>query len=93
METLKNFRKKSHKAERGGLIVPKKAKTFCIETVVKKLAHKHGFERKHSGLKSNHLTTRPRTAEFCDLRAETRDVARKKKHPHFPMTLAYRKCN
>ena len=29
---------------------------------------------------------------LCDLRSETRVVARKKKHPHFPITLAYRKC-
>ena len=41
-----------------------------------------------SGLKSKHLTTRPRTPELCELPAETRvrGIARKK-HPHFPITL------
>ena len=30
---------------------------------------------------------------LCDLRSETRELSRGKKHPHFPITLAYRKCN
>ena len=94
MRTLKNFREKSHKAEkREESHSAEKVRTFCFRIVVKKLAHTHGFEHEPSGLKSKRLTTRPRTPELCDLRAETRVVARKEKHPHFPITLAYRKCN
>ena len=72
--------------------MPKKVRTFCFGILVKKLAHTHGFEHETSGLKSKHLTTRPRTRESCELPREIRVVARKKKHPHFPITLAYRKC-
>ena len=98
MGTFKKFRKKSHKAEKSltkpkSLIVPKKVRTFYFGILVKILAHTHGFEHETSGLKSKHLTTRPRTRETCELPREIRVVARKKKHPHFPITLAYRKCN
>ena len=94
LEDIKKiFEKKSHKAEKGRSPSAKKVRTFCFGKLVKKLAHTHGFEHKPSGLKSKHLTTRPRTPELCDLRAETRVVARKKKHPHFPITLAHHKCN
>ena len=73
----KNFRKKSHKTEKGeSLIVSKKVrkvpKTFGFGILVRKLAHTHGFDYEPSGLKSKHLTTRPRTPELYDLRAETR---------------------
>ena len=70
-----------------------KVRTFCFGILVKKLAHTHGFEHEPTGLKSKHLATRPRTPELCDLRAETRELSREKKHPNFPITLAYRKCN
>ena len=96
MGTLKNCRKKSRgpKAKKGGnLIVPKEVETFYFGMLVKKLAHTNGFEHETSRLKSKHLTTRPRTRELCDLPRETRVVARRKKRPHFPITLAYRKCN
>ena len=94
LRTLKNFRKKSHKAEkREEFHSAEKVRTFCFGILVKKLAHAHGFEHEPSGLKSKHLTTRPRTPELCDLRAETRELSRGKKHLHFPTTLAYRKCN
>ena len=63
----------------------------CFGMLVKKLAHTHRFEHEPSGLKSKHLTTRPRTPELCDLRAETSGRA-EKKHPHFPITLVYHKC-
>ena len=89
MGTLKNFRKKVSQS-RKILIVPKR--TFCFGILVKKLAQTHGFEHETSGLKSKHLTTRPRTPELCDLRAETRELSRGKKHPHFSITLAHRKC-
>ena len=92
MGTFKKFRKKSLTKPKS-LIVPKKVRTFCFGILVKKLAHTHGFEHEPSGLKSKHLTTRPRTRETCVLPREIRVVARKKKHPHFPITLAYRKCN
>ena len=59
--------------------------------LVKKLAHTHRFEHEPSGLKSKHLTPRPRTPELCELWAET--SCRAEKHPHFTITLAYRKCN
>ena len=49
------------------------------------------FEHKTSGLKSKHLNTRPRTPELCDWLK--RELSREKKHPQFPITLAYRKCN
>ena len=76
------------------LIVPKKVRNLCFGILVKKLAHTHGFEHETSGLKSKHLTTRPRTRETCELPREIRELSRgKKKHPHFPITLAYRKCN
>ena len=37
---------------------------FDIRSVAK-LAHTHRFEHEHVGLKSKHLTTRPRTPEMC----------------------------
>ena len=96
---LKNFEKKSLTKPKKSLtkpkslIVPKKVRTFCFGILVKKLAHTHGFEHETSGLKSKHLTTRPRTRETCELPREIRELSRgKKKHPHFPITLAYRKC-
>ena len=58
---------------------------------MKKVAHTHGFEHELSGLKSKHLTTRPRTSELCDLRAETRELSPGKKAPALSQTLAYRK--
>ena len=85
IEDIKNFQKKvprpkkreeSHSAE--------KVRTFCFGILVKKLAHTHGFEHEPSGLKSKHRTTRPRTPELCDLRAETRVVARRKSTRTFP---------
>ena len=63
------------------LIVPKKVKTFCFGILVKKLAHTHGFEHETSGLKSKHLTTRPRTRETCELPREIRELSRGKKAP------------
>ena len=99
MGTFKKFRKKSLTKPKKSLtkpkslIVPKKVRTFCLGILVKKLAHTHGFEHETSGLKSKHLTTRPRTRETCELPREIRELSRgKKKHPHFPITLAYRKC-
>ena len=70
--------------------MPKKVN--LLFRVFKKLAHTHGFDHEPSGLKSKHLTTRPRTPELCDLRAERRELSPEKKHPHFPITHAYRKC-
>ena len=94
---LKNSEKKFHKAEKSltkpkSLIVPKKVRTFCFGILVKKLAHTHGFEHETSGLKSKHLTTRPRTRETCELPREIRELSHGKKHPHFSITLAYRNC-
>ena len=75
--TLKNCRKKSHTAgNEGSFIVPKKVET-CFGMLVKKLAHTHRFEHEPSGLKSKHLTARPRTSELCELRAETSCRAKK----------------
>ena len=53
-------------------------------------------------LKKSQLTSMPSARScdlhghkfrLCDLRSETRELSRGKKHPHFPITLAYRKCN
>ena len=78
--TLKNFSKKSlTKPKREESHSAEKVRTFCFGILVKKLAHTHGFEHVPSGLKSKHLTTRPRTPELCDLRAETRELSRGKK--------------
>ena len=59
----------------GSLIVAKKVKTFCFGIPVKKPAHTHGLEHQTSGLKSKHLTTRPRTPDLCDLQAETKKLS------------------
>ena len=61
------------------LIVPKKVRNLCFGILVKKLAHTHGFEHETSGLKSKHLTTRPRTRETCELPREIRELSRGKK--------------
>ena len=74
---LKNFEKSLTKPK--SLIVPKKVRTFCFGILVKKLAHIHGFEHETSGLKSKHLTTRPRTRETCELPREIRELSRGKK--------------
>ena len=59
MRTLKNFRKKSHKAEkREESHSAEKVRAFCFGILVKKLANTHGFEQEPSGLKNKHLTTR-----------------------------------
>ena len=81
LKKISQTRKKgeSHSAE--------KVRTFCFGIFVKKLAHTHGFEHEPSGFKGKHLTTRPRTPELCDLRAETRVVARKK-----APTLSHNTC-
>ena len=81
------FEKKSHKSQKGCLnpcvcanflqVIRSRFSLFRI--TCKKLAHAHGFEHEPSGLKSKHLTTRPRTPELCDLRAETRELSRGKK--------------
>ena len=88
-EDIRKFsKKKSHKAEkREESHSAEKVRTFCFGILVKKLAHTHGFEHEPSGLKSKHLTTRPRTPELCDLQAETRVVARKKSTRTFPQHL------
>ena len=86
---LKNFekkisqsRKKSHKAEKShSAEKSQKVRTFCFGILVKKLAHTHGFEHETSGLKSKHLTTRPRTRETCELPREIRELSRGKKAP------------
>ena len=74
---LKNFEKKSHKAEKSQC--RKKVRNLCFGILVKKLAHTHGFEHETSGLKSKHLTTRPRTRETCELPREIRELSRGKK--------------
>ena len=89
---IKNFRKKVSQSRKKGESHSAEVRTFCFGVLVKKLAHTHGFEHEPFGLKSKHLTTRPRTPELCDLRAETRVCRAEKKHPHFPITIAYRKC-
>ena len=69
-------------------IVPKKVRTFCFGILVKKLAHTHGFEHETSGLKSKHLTTRPRTRETwkrASCRVKSDSCRAEKKHPHFPI--------
>ena len=85
---LKNFEKKSHKAEKSNKAEKshsaEKVRTFCFGILVKKLAHTPGFEHETSGLKSKHLTTRPRTRETCELPREIRVVARKKSTRTFP---------
>ena len=74
---LKNFEKSLTKPK--SLIAPKKVRTFCFRILVKNLAYTHGFEHETSGLESNHLTTRPRTRETCDLPREMRELSRGKK--------------
>ena len=100
MGLFKKFRKKSltkpKKVSQSRKVSEcrKKSEPSASGILVNKLAHTHGFEHKTSGLKSKHLTTRPRTPELCDLPREMRELSRgKKKHPQFfPITLAYRKC-
>ena len=77
-EDIKKF-SKFHKAEKTGKSLrAKKVETFCFRMLVKNLAHTHRFEHEPSGLESKHLTTRPRTSELCELRAETSYRAKKK---------------
>ena len=83
---IKKFSKKSlSDPKRGEVSVPKKLRTFCFRILVRKLAHTHGFEHETFGLKSKHPTTRPRTPELCDLRAETRELSPGKKAPTLPL--------
>ena len=106
MKTLKNFRKpfgdfekvpeksltKSRKGRESHS--SEKVRTFCFGILVKKLAHTLGFEHETPGLKSKHLTTRPRTPELCDLRAETRELSRgKKSKGTFPQHLLITSVN
>ena len=82
---IKNFRKKVSQSRKKGESHSAEVRTFCFGILVKKLAHTHGFEHEPFGLKSKHLTTRPRTPELCDLRAETREFVVRKKSTHtFP---------
>ena len=75
---------KVSKSRKGGSHSAEKVRIFCFGLLVKKLAHTPGFEHEPSGLKSKHLTTRPRTPELCDLRAETRELSRGKNTRTFP---------
>ena len=67
--------KKSHKAEKSHSA--EKSENFLLQNT---LAHTHGFEHETSGLKSKHLTTRPRTHEMCDLPREMRELSRGNKN-------------
>ena len=60
-------------------------KTYCIAPV----------QTQRPELKSEHPTTRPRTLElYCKTSHVKRDSCpAKKKQPHFPWTLAHRKCD
>ena len=83
---LKNFEKKVSQSRKSltkpkSLIVPKKSQNLLLRNTCKKLAHTHGFEHETSGLKSKHLTTRPRTRETCELPREIRELSRGKKAP------------
>ena len=61
-ETLKIFQKKFHTAEKGEGSSHNAAKMG--KGTSEKLAHTHRFEHETSGLKSKHLTIRPRTPEL-----------------------------
>ena len=87
---IKKFSKKGLKKPkkgRGSLILSKKVRIFCFENFVKKIAHSHGFEPGPSGLKSKHLTARPKKSGLCDLRSETRELSRGKK-----LALSHNTC-
>ena len=81
--------KKPKRGEGESHIVEKSENLLLRKFCLKKLAHRHGFEPGPSGLKSKHLTARPKKSELCDLRSETRELSRGKKNSHFPITLAY----
>ena len=76
---IEKFSKKVSQSRKGGFSA-EKVRTFCFGILVKKNSAYAwvGFEHEPSGLKSKHLTTRPRTPELCDLRAETRELSRGK---------------
>ena len=95
MRTLKDFEKSLTKPKRVGRSQCRKSELLLRITfkknsayagvrtrtlwVEKKLAHTQGFEPGASGLKSRHLTTRPKKSELCDLRSEMRELSPGKK--------------
>ena len=81
--TLEIFEKKS-KSKKGGESQCQKIGNLLLWNACEKLAHTHRFEHETSGLKSKHLTTRPRPRGLCDLPREMRVVARKKSIRTFP---------
>ena len=86
---IEKFSKKKSQSRKGVSHSAEKSEAFCFVIFVKKkLAHTHGFQHEYSGLKSKHLTTRPRTPELCDLLAETRELSPGKKAP----ALSYNIC-
>ena len=74
------FRKNTLKADTGEPHSAEKVETFCFGMLVKKLAYAP-FRTRNLGLKGKHFTTRPRTPELCQLRAETRELSRGKTAP------------
>ena len=69
--------------------MPKKVETFCFGVLVKKISAYAGIRtRKASILPLNHERLNYAT---CELKQES--CRPEKKHAHFPITLAYHKCN
>ena len=82
---IKKFSKKvSSQSRKGGFHSAEKSGNLLLRNACKKLAHTHRFDNEPSGLKSKHLTTRPRMPELRELRAETKELSRGKKAPALP---------
>ena len=73
---FEDIEKLSHSDEKSGNIL--------LRNACKKIRAYAWFKHERCGLRSKHLTTRPRTPELYELRAETRVVARKRSTHIFP---------
>ena len=83
-----DIKKLSKKPKKGESHIAEKVRTFCFGIFVK-LAHTHGLEHEHSGLKGKHLTTTLDHERLnyatCGLKL---DLSRGKKAP----ALSYNTC-
>ena len=90
---IKKFSKKSLTKPKRGSLSAEKIGNHLLRNACKKLPHKHRFEHEPSGLKACILPLDHErlSSATCGLKRES--CRAEKKHPHFPITFAYCKCN
>ena len=85
-EDIRNFRKKVSQS--------RKSENLLLRNICKKkLAHTHGSNTNPVGWKASILPLDHERLNYATCGLKRERCRAEKKHPHFPITLAYRKCN